>query len=87
MEASRAWVAMNEDGAVPIEEVESSALQLPRAERARLAELLIASLDEDLAVEESWRVEVRRRVEELRSGAVPSIPGEQVFQELDELLR
>lgn len=87
MEASRAWVAMNEDGAVPIEEVESSALQLPRAERARLAELLIASLDEDLAVEESWRLEVRRRVEELRSGAVPSIPGEQVFQELDELLR
>jgi putative addiction module component (TIGR02574 family) len=78
---------MNEDGAVPIEEVESSALQLPRAERARLAELLIASLDEDLAVEESWRLEVRRRVEELRSGAVPSIPGEQVFQELDELLR
>jgi putative addiction module component (TIGR02574 family) len=78
---------MNPDGAGSIDEIESSALQLPRAERARLAERLIASLDEDLAVEESWRIEVRRRVEELQSGAVPSIPGEQVFQELDELLR
>jgi putative addiction module component (TIGR02574 family) len=78
---------MDQDGGVPIDEIESSALQLPRAERARLAERLIASLDEDLAVEESWRVEVRRRVEEMQSGAVPSIPGEQVFQELDELVR
>ena len=29
-----------------IDDVESAALQLPRAERARLAERLIASLDE-----------------------------------------
>lgn len=78
---------MDQDGAVSIDEIESSVLQMPRAERARLAQRLIASLDEDLAVEESWRVEVWRRVEELRSGAIPSIPGEQVFQELDELLR
>lgn len=87
MEASRARLAMDQDGAVSIDEIESSVLQMPRAECARLAERLIASLDEDLAVEESWRVEVWRRVEELRSGAIPSIPGEQVFQELDELLR
>jgi putative addiction module component (TIGR02574 family) len=40
----------------------------------------------ELAVEEAWRAEVRRRVEELRSGAVPSIPGEQVFREIDEML-
>jgi putative addiction module component (TIGR02574 family) len=70
-----------------IDEVEAVALQLPRAERARLAERLIASLDEDLAIEDRWKEEVRRRVEELRSGAVPSIPGDQVFREIEEMLR
>ncbi|HEX8829639.1 MAG TPA: addiction module protein [Longimicrobium sp.] len=70
-----------------IDEVEAVALQLPRAERARLAERLIASLDEDLAIENRWKEEVRRRVEELRSGAVPSIPGDQVFREIEEMLR
>ncbi len=70
-----------------IDDVESVALRLPRAERARLAERLIASLDEDLVIEERWKEEVRRRVEELRSGAVPSIPGDQVFREIDEMLR
>jgi hypothetical protein len=39
--------------------------------------------------QEDWevRAEVRRRVGELRTGVVPSIPGDQVFKELDELLR
>lgn len=59
----------------------------PRADRARLADRLIASLDGDCEVKASWREEVRRRVEELRSRAVPSVPGEQVFREMDEMLR
>ena len=68
-----------------IDEVEAGALLLRRLDRARLAERLIASLGCAPDVEESWKVEVRRRVEELRSGALPSIPGEQVFRELDEM--
>ncbi|RJP33667.1 MAG: addiction module antitoxin RelB [Candidatus Omnitrophota bacterium] len=62
-------------------------MQLTRAERARLAERLIASLDEDVEIEQVWAEEVRRRVEELQSGAVQSIPGEQVFAELKDLFR
>ena len=70
-----------------IEDIESAAMQLSRAERARLAERLIASLDEDAEIEQAWAEEVRRRVEELHSGAVQSIPGEQVFAELKALFR
>lgn len=69
------------------EKIESAALQLPRSERARLAERLIASLDEDSEVEQAWAEEIERRVAELRSGAVETIPGEQVFAELKDLLR
>jgi putative addiction module component (TIGR02574 family) len=69
------------------ENVESAALQLPRAERARLAERLIASLDEDAEIEQAWAKEIRRRVEELRAGTVQPIPGEQVFAELKSLFR
>ncbi len=67
-----------------IEEFESAAMKLSRAERARLAERLIASLDEDVEIEQAWAEEVRRRVEELRSGTVQPIPGEQVFAELKD---
>lgn len=69
------------------ETVESAALQLPRAERTRLAERLIASLEEDTEVEQAWAEEIRRRVEELRTGGVEPIPGEQVFAELKSLFR
>ena len=68
------------------EQIEAEARRLPRDERARLAEALISSLDEEAEVEEAWAVEIRRRVEELRSGAVEGIPADEVFAELDELL-
>jgi putative addiction module component (TIGR02574 family) len=69
------------------EDLESAALRLPREQRARLAERLIASLDEDAQIEQVWAAEIRRRVEDLRSGAVQTIPGEQVFEELKDLFR
>jgi len=55
-------------------------LQLPIHERARLAESLIASLDEDPAVEAAWRTEVERRVAELDAGTVQTIRAEEVFR-------
>jgi putative addiction module component (TIGR02574 family) len=56
------------------EEIEQELLKLPLAERARLAERLIASLDEDAEIETAWIAEVRRRDEEVVSGAVEAIP-------------
>ena len=69
------------------EHIEGEALRLPREERARLAEALISSLDEESEIEKAWSAEIKRRVQDLRSGAVQSIPADEVFAELDDLLK
>jgi len=65
--------------------LEAQLLNLPPADRARLAEVLLASLDADVArgpstdVEALWRAEGERRLQELASGRVAGIPAEQIF--------
>ncbi len=56
------------------ETIESEALKLNVTERAKLAEHLIASLDEDSEIEEAWAVEVSRRIAEIDAGTVQLIP-------------
>ncbi len=56
------------------ETLEAEALKLTTAERARLAEHLIASLDEDSEIEEAWAAETERRVAELEGATVQLIP-------------
>lgn len=58
------------------DQIEQELMKLPAADRARLAERLIASLDKDAEVEAAWLAEVRRRDEELESGEVEAIPVE-----------
>jgi len=65
-----------------MEALEAAALQLSSAERARLVERLIASLDIDPEVEEAWAVEVERRNAEIESGAVSLIPGPEALAKL-----
>ncbi|MEW5928215.1 MAG: addiction module protein [Gemmatimonadota bacterium] len=76
---------------VPLEKVEAEALELPPRERALLAHRLIASLDgedEDPAeVERAWEEEIRRRVDEYRSGAVQAVPASEVFAKARARLR
>jgi putative addiction module component (TIGR02574 family) len=60
-------------------EVEAEALKLPSHERARLAEVLIASLDEEDDVARAWADEAERRYDELRTGAVQAVPADEVF--------
>jgi len=69
------------------EEIEADALNLPRDERARLAEALITSLDEDAEVEHAWAEEVARRLADIRAGTVPLIPAEDVYADLDRLVK
>jgi putative addiction module component (TIGR02574 family) len=56
--------------------VVAEALRLPTPARAALAAELIASLDEivDADAEAAWSLEIRRRLDEVDSGAVRPIP-------------
>lgn len=68
-----------------VSEVLEKALTLSTQERGLLINRLIESLDEGPAeegVEEAWAEEVKNRVDDIRSGNVKMIPGEQVRREL-----
>ena len=52
---------------------ERKLLKLPRSERARLAERIIASLEKEAEVDRAWIEEARRRQEELDFGAVQAL--------------
>ena len=56
------------------------AMRLEPQERATLIRLLIEALDADTeeGVEDAWRVEIERRMAELDSGSVETIPWEEV---------
>jgi putative addiction module component (TIGR02574 family) len=76
----------SEETAMPTEgtDVFTAALGLPLAERAALAEVLIDSLppERQAAIDQAWRVEIRRRKDEYERGEAVTIPAEDVFKEL-----
>jgi putative addiction module component (TIGR02574 family) len=63
-------------------------LLLPHSARALLAEKLLESLDveDEGEISPEWEAELRKRMEDVRSGKVRMIPAEQVRTELDALL-
>lgn len=64
-----------------IEEIES----LPVEERARVADSVLKSLNPiDSEIEKKWMQTAERRLEEIQSGKVDSIPGEKVFEKIQE---
>jgi putative addiction module component (TIGR02574 family) len=65
------------------EELLAKALQLSRPERARVAQELLASLEEtDEAVAVAWAQELERRSRELDDGTVVGSPWEKVRDDL-----
>ncbi len=67
-----------------LDQLAQEAMQLPAASRALLAERMVESLDasERDEVERAWATEAVRRRDEVRSGRVQAIPGEQVLAEV-----
>lgn len=70
-----------------VEELESAVLQLPREARARLAGVLLYSLDEDAEYDRAWEAEIRKRIAAYKAGEMKSRPIEDVMQEIDDLLK
>jgi putative addiction module component (TIGR02574 family) len=64
-----------------VEQIAEEALALSSDARALLADRLVESLDpvEDEAVRALWIKEAERRRDELRSGKVKTIPGEEAL--------
>ena len=65
-----------------VEAIEAEALGLSAADRARLVEKLISSLEIDPDVEEAWAAEVERRHAELENGSFSAIPGPEALARL-----
>jgi putative addiction module component (TIGR02574 family) len=72
-----------------IEELSVRALALPPEDRARLAEELLASLRDDPGFEAdaAWDLEIRRRVEKVKSATAKLIAAEDVHAEARQIYR
>ena len=67
--------------------LESAALLLPPEERARLAELLLASLDIDPEIEAEWAVEVEKRLADWDAGLLEAVPWDEVRRKMQAVLQ
>ncbi len=71
-----------------VDELSRKARALPPADRVRLAEELLATVQEvDAEVEVAWDEEIKRRIAEIDSGTAKLIPAEEVFAEVRRLLK
>ncbi len=66
------------------DEILSRALKQPDTDRARIAEVLIASLDApaDREIDRAWQIEIGKRLREIDSGAVKCVAWEEVRDRL-----
>ncbi len=59
---------------------------LPKEDRAVLADVLFASLDDDqISVDAAWDTELRRRRDEILSGLAKGVPAAEFFAQLDAI--
>ncbi len=61
----------------------AEAVSLPVEERAMVVDSLLRSLNPPEAeMDKRWAAVAKRRLEQLRSGEVKAVPGEEVFQRI-----
>jgi hypothetical protein len=65
-----------------LESLEASALKLNTADRSRLLERLLASLDADAEVEQAWNALADQREAELDNGAAVAVPADAALARL-----
>jgi putative addiction module component (TIGR02574 family) len=71
-----------------LDELADEAMQLPSALRVVLAERIVESLDltENDEIQRLWAAEAIRRRDEVRSGRVQPIPGDEVLAEVRRMV-
>jgi putative addiction module component (TIGR02574 family) len=72
-----------------LQKIEEEALHLPKEERVQLVQRLILSLESPSKEElrSDWLHEARRRAEELDSGSVQAVSGEDVMRKARALIK
>lgn len=72
-----------------VEQLAEQAMNLPGESRARLADILVESLDTEALTEidRLWLTEAKRRRDEVRAGKVKPIPGDEALRSVRDSLR
>lgn len=61
----------------------AQAVSLSAEERARVVDSLLTSLNPlETEIDKKWAVVAKRRLEELRTGEVVAVPGDEVFRKI-----
>lgn len=71
-----------------LDQLAEEAMRLPSASRALLAERIVESLDlaETDEIQRLWAAEAIKRRDEIRSGRVQPIPGDEVLDEVRRIV-
>lgn len=71
-----------------VEQLTQEILSLPSAERAKLADKLVESLEFDIdpTIQASWNAEAKKRRDEIRQGNIQPILGEDAMAQVRKLL-
>ena len=71
-----------------IDQLTQEALSLPNDLRFQLVEALLASFEDDIDtdIQSEWLLEAQKRRDEIRTGSVQPIPGEDALAQVREIL-
>jgi hypothetical protein len=71
------------------EDLAKEAMKMPSEARARLADLLVQSLDDAPlnSIDRAWVDEAKRRRDEVREAKVNTIPGDEAIQQVRDSLK
>jgi Putative addiction module component len=70
-----------------LEALEAEVLRLSAADRSRLLDRLIASLDADKELDKAWDREAARRDAEIEDGTSIAVPGKEAVERLRAQIR
>ena len=72
-----------------VEQIAEEALALPSEARALLADRLVESLDpaEDNYIQQLWATEARRRRDDVRTGHLQTIPGDEALERVRQAFK